>query len=42
MRARLVSSASIRSCISALALCPRLGVEDSNLGSRVQSPVSYR
>ena len=42
MRARLAWSASIKSCMLTVLADMRLGVEDSNLGSRVQSPVSYR
>lgn len=42
MRAKLAWSASIKSCMSTIPADLRLGVEDSNLGSRVQSPVSYR
>lgn len=42
MRAWLVRSASIMSCMSAVTPSLRLGVEDSNLGSRIQSPLSYR
>ncbi len=42
MRAWLFCNAAITSCMSAVPAVLRLGVEDSNLGSRVQSPVSYR
>jgi len=42
MRAWLACKASIKSCMAAVPAALRLGVEDSNLGSRVQSPVSYR
>ena len=42
MRAWLACRASLKSCMSADPANPRLGVEDSNLGSRIQSPLSYR
>ena len=42
MRALLACSAVTKSCIDRAPRCGWLGVEDSNLGSRIQSPLSYR